>query len=472
MAGNSLMRLRRYQDAVTVYGHALRDAVYDRHGAVWANLGKAYSEIGDYAESAKAYERALDEPDYQTSYKAYQGLAGALLERGRVEDAAVAYRKAALDPNNPDPGKALVNLGLCFMGLSRPTDAIEAYRAALGFEDYKGRGKALANLGQAYVACGEHEEAARAFEKAIQLHSYQLSPAAATAYAMALSHTRRATGVVSSNAASAARPVGEASIAAADGGPASVDQLFDAEIELGLPADLVTPDGPLPEAPAGLAIELPVEKLPDLSGYPSALWDQIPPPTGPATGEIAAADATQPLAPFDRPNVQGDLGFGDEAAVADFFSATEEELKARDREARRAERHARGPWAVWRTVLIAIVTLAVVVGALVGAFELGYGWPTQGQTVGGLLTAFQTGSAFDSYWVAAPTKDITKEMAKIPPVKSFTIDNVTQGAMTSRAAITVTPKTGAALHYTITLSREGVGWKVSGVDNDWRSTGG
>ena len=55
MAGNALMRLRRHQDAVTVYGHALRDELYDRRGAVWANLGKAFSEVGEYAESVKAY---------------------------------------------------------------------------------------------------------------------------------------------------------------------------------------------------------------------------------------------------------------------------------------------------------------------------------------------------------------------------------------------------------------------------------
>jgi hypothetical protein len=49
---------------------------------------------------------------------------------------------------------------------------------------------------------------------------------------------------------------------------------------------------------------------------------------------------------------------------------------------------------------------------------------------------------------------------------------VALGATTSVAAITVTPKAGAALHYTITLSREGVGWKVIGIDNDWRTSGG
>jgi hypothetical protein len=88
------------------------------------------------------------------------------------------------------------------------------------------------------------------------------------------------------------------------------------------------------------------------------------------------------------------------------------------------------------------------------------------------MGAYQAGSGVEQYWVAAPARDIRKEMAKIPPIKEYTIDNVASGATTSVVSITVTPKTGAALHYNITLSREGVGWKVIGVDNDWRTTGG
>ena len=67
-AGNALIHLRRYQDAVTVYGHALRDTIYDQRGTVFANLGAAYHSLGDYGESVKAYESALQEPDYTTPY--------------------------------------------------------------------------------------------------------------------------------------------------------------------------------------------------------------------------------------------------------------------------------------------------------------------------------------------------------------------------------------------------------------------
>jgi Tfp pilus assembly protein PilF len=396
MAGNSLCRLRRFQDAVTVYGHALRDPLYERRGAVQANLGAAYVALGEYAQAATSYEAALAEPDYTTQYKALQGLAGALLERGKIEEAAVNYRKAALDPNNPDPGKALVNLGLCFMGLGRPADAVEAYKAALGFEEYKGRGKALANLGQAYTVLGEYSDAVKAFEKATQLHGFKLSPAAEAAYQTALNATSE---------------------------------------------DRETVDG----------------------------WETGELPAVAAAG-VFDAEAVDP--PVDPEHAAASLGFGDDAAVSDFFSVTEDELRDRDREARRSARNEGGIPGGLKVLIIVAVT-ALLIGALIGGgYALGFGWPSQRASVSGMLDAHGSGGAVEKYWVAAPGTDVAREMAKVPPLQTFTIDNVQRGSQTSVVLVTVTPKSGAPLHYRVTLTREGVGWKVSGVENDWSSTTG
>jgi tetratricopeptide (TPR) repeat protein len=453
-AGNALMRLRRYQDAVTVYGHALRDTLYDRRGAVWSNLGAAYCELGEYAEAAKAYEEAIAEPDYATPFKAYQGMAGALLERGRVEEAAIAYRKAALDPGNTDPGKALVNLGLCFMGLGRPADAVEAYRAALGFEEYQGRGKALANMGMAFVALGEYTDAVRSFEKATQLHNHTLSPAASASYETALAQVRPPEQLAAAVPAVAATTTPQA------------EQLAYPPVNAaGEAGDLAS------AAPLGAGLTDNWATLAD----PAAVGAEAAPTHFTDFGAEFAGDPslTQPLVPFDQiVDTSAELNIGDEAAVADFFSATDEQLKARDKEARRAERHERGPFALWRTIGVIALIVALVVGGLGAAYQMGFGWPTQSQVVGGVLSAYQTGSPVESYWVAAPSKDLAKEMAKIPPMKSFELGAMSRGATTSKIAVAVTPKTGATLHYTITLTREGVGWKVSGIDNDWSSTGG
>lgn len=410
MAGNSLMRLRRYQDATTVYAQALRDETYGKRGAVHANAGRAYAALGDYAKAEKCYQSALAEPDYTTPWKALQGAASALLERGRIDEAAVAFRKAAIDPANPEPGKALVNLGLCFMGLGRPADAIEAYKAALGFDSYGGRGKALANMGIAYAQTGEYDEAIRAFEKATELHGHKLTGNAKEAYETALRMARPPVETV-------------------DGWET----------------------GDLAALSAGGSV-----------------------PGGWATDELAALSAVSPTA---DPAPAGDafveeMGFGDENAVSEFFAMTEDEMRKRDREAKRAARdEKRGRGHLVRVISAWVIVAVVLVGAIAAGWWFGYGWPTQEDTVDGMLASFKAGTEYTEYWVAVPRNDVAKEMAKVPPIKGYAIDSVTRSAQESAVLVTVTPEKGAALHYQVTLVREGVGWKVSGIENDWRSTG-
>ncbi len=418
MAGNALIRLRRYSDAVTVYGHALSDEVYSKHGAVYANRASAQAALGDYADAIASYEAALEDTGYRTPYKALQGLASALLEMGRTEEAAAAYRRAALDETNPNPGAALVNLGLCFMALGRPADAVEAYQAALGFDGYAGRGKALANLGQSYHALGRDEEAVRSFDKAINLHGHTLSAAALADYKAASAATEQARETVEGWLTGDMPPL----------------------IELGGEGDG---------------------------------WD--------ASGLAALSDSDgggSAAAPYERADVSaaGGVGAGvidDDDEVRAFLSRTEDEMRVQDRELRRAERVARrGERNVWKPVLAIVLALALLAVLLGVLFYSGYGWPTQKQTTKALLSAQQEGRAIGLYWVAVPERDVRKEMAKIPPMKSFTVDSVDRSSTTSTASVTVTPEGGAALHYQISLQREGVGWKVTGIENDWGSSGG
>lgn len=188
-AGNALVKLKRFDDAASVYERALKDSTYQDTGTVAANLGTAKSALGAHDEAAASFKRALQSPDYHARHKALQGLGGSYYQMGRIEDAAEAYRQAALDSQNPDPGKALNNLGLCFMALERPQDAVEAYRAAVELEGYKGRGRVAANLGMAYAALGMHEKAVSSFERARREFDFQLSSNLEKAYQTSLAAT-------------------------------------------------------------------------------------------------------------------------------------------------------------------------------------------------------------------------------------------------------------------------------------------
>jgi hypothetical protein len=305
------------------------------------------------------------------------------------------------------------------MALGRANDAVEAYQAALGFDAYEGRGKALANLGQAYVVLGEYDEAVKAFEKSTQMHGHRLSAAAQASYDTAIEQA----------------PHRESET-----------------VEGWLTGEIIPDDLPVAQ---------PTGQWDTSEMFLTSEFEAIP---GPGAGSTAH--------PLDGPHQGAAPGFGDEASVADFFSVTDEELKQRDRDNRRAERHEQGPGVVWRRLAFVAVGIFIIIGASVAAYSMGFGWPTQAQSVSGMLGAYQTGGSVDGFWVAVPSKDIKKEMAKIPPIQGYSIDDIARSAQTSSVSVTVTPKTGAPLHYVITLSREGVGWKVTGVENDWRSTGG
>ncbi len=382
MAGNSLMRLGRYDDAITTYGAALDDHTYDRLGTVAANLGAAYRKMDRVDAALAAYGAALDEPDYAPRYKAIQGRAGALYDLGRLEEAAAAYRSAALEGDNPDPGKALNNLGLTYMALGRAADAVEAYKAALEMDSYTNKGRAAANLGLALSRLGRHEEAVAAFEEA-RAHDFELSEGFQQAY-------RVSTDVV-----------------------------------------------------------------------------------------VAAAMAAQPAeaAPELADEVETDDAVEDEEEIvdSDFFTRTEDDMRRLDKEAKRDARAQRQGTRgiVGRVAIVAGLVLVIALAAW-GAWYTGLGYPTQGSTVDGLMESYSAGEPVDRYWGGAvPAADIEKEMAKLPPNHTeYAIDAVTRGAGESTVKITVTLEEGAPLHYDILMAREGVGWKVTGVENDWRSTGG
>lgn len=148
-----------------------------------------------------------------------------------------------------------------------------------------------------------------------------------------------------------------------------------------------------------------------------------------------------------------------------FFTITDEEMKEHDRDARRRERtekrEGRNPWKI---VLGVLLVIAVLGGALVAAFFFGLGYPTQGMVVSGMLDAKADLESVESYWVAVPSSDVEKEMAKIPPMSEYTIESVERSPRTSLVVVIVTPESGTPLTYEITLAREGVGWKVSGVE--------
>lgn len=414
MAGNSFMRLKRYNDAITVYEHALRDDTYLRRAAVESNLANAYLKAGEFDAAITHYQAAIEEPDCKSPHKCYQGLGAALMEKEVFDQAAIAYRRAAVDRANPNPGASLINLGLCLMTVGRPQDAAEAYKAALGAESYKNKGLALSNLGMAYAKAGEWQRAVRAFEEAVTLHNHRLSTPAKEMLEYAYTQT-------------AGHPE--------DGSDAPIAE----EISVASTSDI-------PVLAADLAgRETNAFRRVDVA---QVLIDPVV--IDSLAIDSGSMDSTEPL------------NIGNQEDVEQFFGRSEGEVVQIGKELERAGR-SRFRWVKW--VVTVVIILAVLGGCAAAVYFTGFGIPSGREVVADALDAYNSGKAFDAYWV--DSTNTVREMAAVPVPATYTIESVDVKGFSAIAGVAIKPQSGAAIAFKFNIVRSGIGWKIKSVENDF-----
>jgi tetratricopeptide (TPR) repeat protein len=384
-------------------------------GEAFHKAGNALMRLKRFDDAAQVYSRALDDASYGNRGSLNANLGAALVSAGDFTRAMGAYEAALDDVDYESRYKALQGLGGALYEAGRIEDAGDAYRRAALDDANPQPGKALNNLGLCFVALGRPADAVEAYRAAIALEDYPGRGRAAANLGLAY----MALGFMEDAARAFDRATGE----------------FDYE----LTGSAAAAYGAAKEAAAGREV---------VDGW--------------STGEMS------PVAKIREPESDGD-------AESAFFTRTDDDMKVEDRENRRVERvERRSQKSVWVVVSMWVAIAAVVVGVVAFAWLSGLGYPTQEMTVKGLLSAHRAGEAVESYWVAVPSADVAKEMSNLPPefAAEPVIENIVRSAKTSTVDVTIVLDKGAPLTYKVSLLREGVGWKVNGVTNDWRSTGG
>ncbi|MCL4078950.1 tetratricopeptide repeat protein [Coriobacteriia bacterium Es71-Z0120] len=378
-------------------------------GVAFAKAGNALVKLGRHADAVMAYQRALDDPGLASRSAVLCNLGAAQAAADEHDAALVSFRAVLEDASYPKRYKALQGAAGSLAALSRFEEACEMYRAAALDASNPDPGKSLNSLGVCYLSQGRYDEAVEAFRAALGVDGYAGKGKAAANLGLALCGLGRS--------------------------PEAIEAFERATGEFG-----------------------------------HALNDEA----------LAAYEACKrAVAQPKRETVEGwrtgemPPVFADDDEDLSFFTRTEEEMKQADREARRAERAARRQQQGLLVRVGSVVAVAAVVVGLLGfLWASGIGFPTQQMTVKGLLEAHRAGKPVDGYWVAVPAVDVEKEMSALPPrFTSYKIGSVDRSAKTSTVEVTVVLEQGAPLAYKVSLAREGVGWKVSGIANDWRSTG-
>ena len=397
--GNCLSKLKSYYEAIEAYTQATADSAYDAVGTVNCNLGMCYAALRDWGNAVKHFEIAVSDRNYPTPYKAYTGMGNALLKQGKSAEAGVAFREAALDESNPDPTRALLNLGVCFMALNRPADAVASYESALQF-DMKPEMR-----NKVYASLGQAYVATGQMPEAVS--SFESALADKTYFL--------------SDSASVDY---QRAIAALSQGNADSTQA--------LPA------------------------IADMSGL-DILSEE------PASASLAGEQEPYIV---DEQAVSEEYYFADQYARRGdptsneeyFFNATDQELEQWSNGVVKLERKRRSVGL--KVFLVIIILVLLILGAGLFLYTQGYGFPTQESVAQQLFEDPKSESVYVSGMPASEIEDIA---SIIEPGSTVVVDGVNKSMSASTAYVTATTPEGGEVTYEVSMVRDMIGWKVSGV---------
>jgi tetratricopeptide (TPR) repeat protein len=430
-AGEAAYAAGDWQNAALEFMAAAQGGPSDGAGHALHQAGNALMKLHRHADAVTVYRKAAGDPAYEKRGAVFANLGTALAALGQHEDALDAYDAALAEAGYATPYKAMLGRAAALYALGRFEEATQEYRQAAWADGNPDPGKALNNLGLSFMSLGRPEDAVEAFKAAIGVEGYATKGKAAANLALAYT----AMGFFEE----------------------AVREFETARDTFGYELT----DGTLETYEAAVARAHTEEQRPEDDGE---LPDAASAAEAGERGSEAHASGSTGAFPA--------LHDADDEATQRFFTITEEEMRDADRKARKADRaQKRTPRAIALRVAGLVLVVLVVFGGLAAAYFGGYGYPTQEQTVTGLLNAYRGGSSYGDFWVAVPAADVAQEMRSLPAkFASFSITGVDRASKASTVAVTVSLDSGGKLGYDVHLAREGVGWKIVGLQNAWSST--
>lgn len=382
--------------------------------------GNALMKLGKYDEAADAYKSALEDPSYQMVGALCTNRGRALIAAGRLPEAVESLQQATQDESYATPYKAYMALGGACRALGDVRGAGMAYRNAAIDEANPDPSTSLRKLGGCFMDLGRPADAVESYRTALDFSSD--------------AKTHNAIYCDLAFAYVAANRMGEA-----------VDAF-----------DHATADGTYVLSPEA-----------------QASYDAARNAVAARSGERRVSDTDDMLAaagygPFDvdplDPTGATSENLMPSPEDTGFFSVNEEELVKGDREKRRG----RGG----KVVLIIVILLVILAGAAGFAYYSGFGWPTQEKVVQDIFAAKTNHEDAKAFVSGAVDPDGAEQIvALVPSVANITITGVNRAMRTSEVMVTASLPEGGEQSYKITLSRDGIGWKVSGIDPVYVSLG-
>jgi tetratricopeptide (TPR) repeat protein len=382
--------------------------------------GNAYMKLGMFQEAAAAYGEALLDTSYAKQGALHANRGRALMATGAYDEAIDELALAANDPGYPTPYKAYLALGNIYEAKKMPREAGAAFRNAAIDQNNPDPASALAQLGTCFMELGRPVDAVEALRTALDFSTTE--PTQSAIYA------QLGCAFVATNRMSEALEAFQHALASG--------------------AYTLQPNEQASMVAAQNAVAA-------LTGLRKSDTDALLAATGYGTG------SHDPLDPLGK---SGE--FMPSPEDTGFFSVTESDLMAQDSEKKRKKHHP------VRNALIVFFILVAIFGGAGYAYYAGYGWPTQGAVVENLFDSKATGTMSDVV-ASSVSKDALEQIESIIPTgATLTFTGIERSMNSSTVDVTAKLISGGTQDYVVTLVRDGISWKVSGVELSFASTGG
>ena len=384
--------------------------------------GNAYMKLGQFDSAARAYEGALGDASYGKRGALQCNLGRALLAAGRADEAIPALSEAVSDASYATPYLAL---GAAYEQVGDVRGAGMAYRNAAIDEANPAPAAALSKLGSCFMRLGRPVDAVEAYRTALDFTTplesqNQIWCDLGLAYVAAnrMNEAVDAFAHATSDGTFTLTPEAQASYDAARKAVASIGERRQSDTDAFLAA----------------------------AGYGGG-YDPLD-PMG-ESGELMPSPE--------------DTGF---------FSVTEEDLMAADKQERKVRRKHRHTGL--KVLVFFLVLLVLAVGAAVFAYVRGYGWPTQEAVAEELFDAKSSGEDIAQYVVAGTSASQIEAMSDSLPTGdvTVTVSGCDRSMTDSTVYLTAALAAGGEQDYTVELRRDGISWKVVSVTPEYASAGG
>lgn len=410
--------------AVTYLADAKTDG--EPAGTIDHMIGNAYMKLGQFESAASAYGEALRDSSYGKVGALSCNMGRALLAAGRTEEAVAALMRATQDSSYATPYKAFLALGSAYDAAGDTRNAGIAYRNAAIDEANPNPAGALRSLGSCFMKLGRPIDAVEALRTALDF----------------------------------------------SGTPAEQSTIY-SDLGLAYVASNRMPEAidAFEKATAEGAFALSVDAQAAYDAARNAVSAQVAKRQGSDTDAFLAsmgygAAGVDPLDPMGQ---SGELMPSPEDTG--FFSVTEEDLVAIDKQNRKIRRkHRHTGLKVFLTFFILLLLLAAAAGY---AYYRGFGWPTQQAVVESLFNAKTDGSDLSAVFSDNVDDAARQDFLNLLPEGAVVkVSGSDQDMTNSTVFATATLREGGEQNYTISLIRDGLGWKVVGVETTYLSQNG